>query len=285
MRFGMRWAKRLGRAMLVILLVMIGSITLIRYAPGYFSDAREMDSRYRGLAENELAKERARNGSWTRMLGSQVGEWLRGDFGESRQFEIPVSELLKERMGVTGALLGKSIVLAWLLAISAACLASLSRGLSATFHLPAAVLLSIPASALATFCIVANTGGAVLVLTLLIAVRDFKFVDRILRKTWQEPFLDYARAQGLGTWRLLRAHVMPSVAPDLLSLALLSISTALGALIPVEVLFSVPGIGQLTWDAAMNRDLPVMAAATFLMAVVFTACGAILDRESTEAVV
>lgn len=284
MRSGMlRWAKRFGRLVLVIFFVMTGSVTLVRFAPGFFTDAREMDGRYRAIAENALANERATNGSWTNMIRVHTEQWLHGNLGESRQFEVPVSDLVKERIGVTGALLGKSILLAWILAITAACLSNLGRNLSALLRLPAALLLSIPASALATFCIVSNWGGAVLVLTTLIAVRDFKFVDRLLHKTWREPYLEQARAQGLGTWRMFTAHVMPSVAPDLLSLALLSINTALGALIPVEVLFDIPGIGQMTWNAAINRDLPVMAAATLLMAVVFTVSGSVMDWESRGA--
>jgi peptide/nickel transport system permease protein len=58
----------------------------------------------------------------------------------------------------------------------------------------------------------------------------------------------------------------------------LSIVTALGAIIPVEVLFGVAGVGQLAWNAAMNRDLPVLLAVTALMALVMTSLTAVLGE-------
>jgi peptide/nickel transport system permease protein len=41
---------------------------------------------------------------------------------------------------------------------------------------------------------------------------------------------------------------------------------ALSAVVPIEVVFDVPGLGQLAWNAAMNRDLPVLLAVTLLLA-------------------
>jgi len=43
--------------------------------------------------------------------------------------------------------------------------------------------------------------------------------------------------------------------------------------VPVEVIFNVPGAGQLAWNAAINRDLPVLLAATMMMAVAVTLAG------------
>jgi peptide/nickel transport system permease protein len=64
----------------------------------------------------------------------------------------------------------------------------------------------------------------------------------------------------------------------LLALATLSIVNALSALVPVEVVFSVPGLGQLAWNAAMNRDLPVLLGVTMIMAVAVTFAGMNPDR-------
>ena len=119
-----------------------------------------------------------------------------------------------------------------------------------------------------------------IVLTLVIAVRDFKFVERILRKVWCEPHLLQARAQGITTARMLRTHIIPGIAPQLLALASLSIVTALGAIVPVEVIFNVPGLGSLAWGAAQNRDIPVLAAVTMLFAIAVTLCELFSNRGS-----
>jgi ABC-type dipeptide/oligopeptide/nickel transport system permease component len=46
-------------------------------------------------------------------------------------------------------------------------------------------------------------------------------------------------------------------------------------MVPVEVIFDVPGVGQLAWSAAMNRDLPVLLAVTLMMATAVACAGLI----------
>jgi peptide/nickel transport system permease protein len=143
---------------------------------------------------------------------------------------------------------------------------------------PATLLLAVPTAAMATVSLLAGSGGPVLVMTLLIAARDFKFLDRMLLNAWRDPHLLQARAQGVTTLRLVQAHILPSLAPQLLALGTLSVVTALSALVPVEVIFNVPGLGQLAWNAAMNRDLPVLLAVTTIMAIAVTFAGMASDR-------
>jgi peptide/nickel transport system permease protein len=263
----------LGRTIAILLLVIVGSTVLVRFAPGYLSDAREMDSRYAAEARSQLSAEATRSRSIPHMLLAEIGGSLRGDFGLSRQFEVPVSELIRPRLAVSAALLLRGIALAWMAALCAALLSSTGRNPSVLRQAPATVLLAIPTAALATFCLLADSGGPVLVMALLLAARDFKFLDHALRKAWLEPHVLHARAQGIGTWRLVVAHIAPTLAPQLGALASLSIVTALSALVPVEVIFNVPGLGQLAWDAALNRDLPVLLAVMILMALAVTVTG------------
>jgi peptide/nickel transport system permease protein len=271
-------AKRIARTFVIVLLVVIGSTVLVRFAPGYLSDAREMDSRYGDAARVELSREAARSISVRQMLSNEFKEWTEGGLGISRQYEVPVLELILPRLAVTGGLMLRAIVSAWALALCASLLSSVGRNPSLLWQAPATLLLAVPTSAIATICLLAGSGGPVLVMTLLLAARDFKFLDRLLRRAWRSPHLLQARAQGLTTLRLVWAHILPSIASQLLALATLSIVTALGALVPVEVIFSVPGLGQLAWNAAMNRDLPVLLAVTMIMAIAVTFSGMASDR-------
>lgn len=143
---------------------------------------------------------------------------------------------------------------------------------------PSALLLAVPTAAMATFCLIAGWGGPVVVMTLVLAARDFKFLDKVLRKAWQAEHVLQARAQGVSTARLLWAHILPGAGGQLLALATLSIVTALSAMVPVEVIFSVPGLGQLAWNAAMNRDLPVLVAVTMILAIAVALAGMVPER-------
>jgi peptide/nickel transport system permease protein len=272
-RLWFRLASSLARALALVLLVMIGSTLLVRLAPGYLSDAREMDARYGNTVRAQLAQEGAQSSSLPQMVAREMTTWLHGDAGRSRQFDVPVGSLIRPRIAVTGELLLRSLLLGWALALCAALVASTRRKSGVLWQAPAALLLAIPTAAMATLCLLSSSGGPVLVMALLIAARDFKFLSRALRQAWLEPHLLQARAQGIRTRRLLAVHVTPALAPQLAALAGLSLVTALSALVPVEVLFDVPGVGQLAWNAAMNRDLPVLLAVTLLMALAVTGSG------------
>ena len=270
--------KWLARALAIVLLVMVSSTILVRYAPGYLSDAREMDSRYADAARAEMSQEAARSHSLMQMLSSEIDGWAHGNAGISRQYGVPVSELIRPRLAVTGGLMVRSLALGWTLAIAASLIASAGRSPSALWQAPSTLLLAIPTAAMATLCLLAGTGGPVLVMALLLAARDFKFLQRTLRKAWLAPHVLQARAQGVVTWRILLAHLLPGIAPQLSALATLSIVTALSAVVPVEVIFNVPGLGQLAWSAAMNRDLPVLLAITMIMALAVTLAGMAPER-------
>ncbi|HEY6447066.1 MAG TPA: ABC transporter permease subunit [Acidobacteriaceae bacterium] len=268
-----RLASSLARALALVILVMIGSTLLVRLAPGYLSDAREMDARYGNTVRTELAQESAQSRSLPQMLAREMTGWLHGDAGMSRQFDVPVGDLIRPRLAVSGGLLLRSLLLGWGLAMGAGLLASTRRKSGVLWQAPSALLLAIPTAAMATLCLLSSGGGPVLVMALLIAARDFKFLSRALRQAWLEPHVLQARAQGISMRRLLAVHVVPAIAPQLAALAGLSLVTALSALVPVEVLFDVPGVGKLVWNAAMNRDLPVLLAVTLLMALAVVGSG------------
>jgi peptide/nickel transport system permease protein len=123
----------------------------------------------------------------------------------------------------------------------------------------------------------ADFGGPVFVLALLIAARDFKLLYRMLRQTLRAPQMLYARAQGFCFLRILRVHLWRTLRVELKSLAMTSFIVALSALVPVEVVFDAHGLGQLAWSAAMNRDLPVLLAVTAVLAACVGLAGMFAD--------
>ncbi|WP_157477581.1 ABC transporter permease subunit [Granulicella tundricola] len=251
-----------------MVLAALGTIALMRYAPGYFTDAREMDAQYAGSARTELQLEQAQHGTFAQLTRELLGGWMHRDLGRSRHFDVPVTELMTPRLRVTGKLLFCGVAGGWLLALTLALPLSARRTASGegAIAAPTALLLAMPVGALATGCLLADFGGPVLVLSTLIAVRDFKLIYRLLRQTWRSPHFLYARALGVSTPRIMRVHLLPRLTNELVALATMSFVLALSAIVPVEVIFDVPGLGQLAWSAAMNRDMPVLLAVTLLMA-------------------
>jgi peptide/nickel transport system permease protein len=273
--------SRVGRTLLLMLFAAAGTILLVRFAPGYFTDYREMDTRYSQAAQSEIQAEAVQQQSAGVIAMRMVKSWLRGDLGISRQYGVPVAELIGARLRVSALLLVRGILCGWLLAICTALPISGMRKGGILWGLPFTLLLAIPTAAMATACILAEVGGPVLVLSLIVAAREFKFLRNLLESTWRSPHLLQGRAQGLSPRALVTMHILPNVAPQLRALATLSIVTALGALVPIEVIFTVPGVGQLAWSAVMNRDLPVLVTVSLLMASVVGFAGMLSTRAVT----
>ena len=55
---------------------------------------------------------------------------------------------------------------------------------------------------------------------------------------------------------------------------------ALGAAIPIEVICDSPGIGQLAWQAALGRDLPLLVNMTLFVTLVTLGANSASDLTS-----
>jgi peptide/nickel transport system permease protein len=275
--------KRVGRTASLILLAAIGTISLVRFAPGYFTDSRELDGQYADGARVALKVQQEKQGSVLTQTRQLLGGWLHGDLGRSRHYDVPVIELMGSRAKLTGKLLLGGMTYGWLFALCLALPLSARRtgAGEALIAGPSAILLAIPIGAMATTCLIANTGGPVFVLSVLIGVRDFKMVYGLLRQAWKAPHLLYAKAQGVSIGRLITVHLLPSLRTELLALAVSSFVIALSAIVPVEVIFDEPGLGQLAWSAAMNRDLPVLLAVTLVVAACVGLASGVAPRSRT----
>ena len=82
----------------------------------------------------------------------------------------------------------------------------------------------------------------------------------LLTELEQSPELLAARARGVSAGVIANRYVLGNAAPQLAGLAGVALVMGFGACIPVEALCDVPGIGQLAWQAAQARDLPVLCA-------------------------
>jgi peptide/nickel transport system permease protein len=128
-------------------------------------------------------------------------------------------------------------------------------------------LLCIPAAVLALFSVLWNLPGA-LAIALIIFPRDYRYTRNLLGKGYSLPHVLAARAKGISETRILFWHVVPVVAPQILAVAGVSVTIALGAAIPVEALCGFAGVGQLAWQAALARDLPLLVNITVLVTLV-----------------
>jgi len=151
---------------------------------------------------------------------------------------------------------------------------SIVVGISGT--LASCVLLSLPAALIAILFLYWR-GPLPLALGLLLFPQIFTYARNALESAHARPHVLQAHARGLRQTAILFRHVVPVALPQLGALAAISVSMAIGAAIPLEVLCDQPGVGQLAWKAAMGRDLPLLVGLTLAMALVIMSVNAVAD--------
>jgi peptide/nickel transport system permease protein len=243
--------------------------TLVRLAPGFNTDEAQLDPRLNSASLQALKQVRADQNNIFRFYAHSLHRALRGDLGVSLSLGQPVSDLLRQRVPLTLRFVGMGLLFSWsavmALALSAARLRiSAYDGLATVLS---GTLLCIPAAVLALLSVLWNVPGA-LAIGLIIFPRDYRYTRNLLAKAYSLPHVLAARARGLGEGRILFWHVIPLAAPQILAVAGVSVSLALGAAIPVEALCGLAGVGQLAWQAALSRDLPLLVNITILVTLV-----------------
>jgi peptide/nickel transport system permease protein len=275
----LRSILRPARRILVTALLggLLGA-TLVRLSPGFGVDERELDSRLSAESQQAIRSEHARDSNVVLFYARYLGGLLRGDLGFSRSLNRPVSELLKERLPVTLGSLAYGVLGGIAIGFGLALLATWWRtpGVDLLPSILSGLCLALPAAVIALAFLWMGTGGR-WAIALVVFPHVYRYARNLLAATYQSPHVLAAEAKGLTHSRLMWAHVVAPSGPQLAALAGISVSLAFGASIPIEVICDTPGIGQLVWKAAMDRDLPLLVNITTLVALMTLAANSLAD--------
>ena len=245
------------------------SATLVRLAPGFDADEAVLNPHLSSESIQALRQARAEQHNILRFYLHSLLEASHGNLGTSISLKQPVSFLLYDRVPLTLRMTALGLLMSWAavmaLALSAVWLRTPAYDLLAT--VVAGLLLCIPAAVLALMSVLWSIPGA-LAIALIVFPHGYRYTRNLLAKAYSLPHIITARAKGLSELRIIFWHVLPVVGPQLLALAGVSVSLAIGAAIPVEALCGLAGVGQLAWQAALARDLPLLMNITILVTLV-----------------
>jgi peptide/nickel transport system permease protein len=258
---------RVAVAVAVLLICGLLAATLVRMAPGFGMDERMLDARLSSGSLRAMERQGAEQSDILPYYLHYLRQLSRGDLGNSLSSGRPVRDLLAERLALSLGSAAAGLGLAWMLALGTVTILELSQrrigeGLAS---LAAGALLCTPAALVALACVYIGATPAVAIAAIVFP-RIFRYLRDVVRQAGAAPHVLTAHALGLHPSRILACHVAPPVLPELVALGGISVSMAMGALIPVEALCDSPGVGQLLWQAAMARDLPVLVNVTLLLA-------------------
>ncbi len=266
---GWRIARHGAAIAAVVLLGGLLSAALVRLAPGFDVDEEQLDPHLNAESVRALRETRLQERNTFAFYLHSLQRAVQGDLGTSLSLGQPVTTLLRERAPLTVKLVGIGLLLSWAAAMAMALSAAWLRtsAYDALTTLVSGTFLCIPAAALALLSVLWNVPGS-LAIGLIVFPRVYRYARNLLAKAYSLPHIVTARAKGLGELRILFWHVVPVVGAQLLAVAGISVSIAVGAAIPVEALCGLPGVGQLAWQAALARDLPLLMNITILVTLV-----------------
>jgi len=91
------------------------------------------------------------------------------------------------------------------------------------------------------------------------------------------PFVQFARAKGLGEKAVLVRHVLPNAAIPIVTVIGLQVGYMLGGAIVVETIFALPGLGRMTLDAVLERNYPVVQSGLLVVGAMFMLVNLVTD--------
>ena len=114
-----------------------------------------------------------------------------------------------------------------------------------------------------------------------LAVGQIAVYMRLLRSdmiaTLQEDFITMAKSKGISPSRVLWRHALRPSSLTLLTVAGLNVGTLIGGAVIVEVIFSLPGIGTLLFEAIQARQYIALQSLVAIIAVGYVLINFLVD--------
>jgi peptide/nickel transport system permease protein len=272
----------------VLLLVTLFVVSVIAFLIPYVSgsDPARMIMRAR---VNDLALDPAAVEALRHQLGLdqpiyvQYLRWLQaaisGDFGHSFTNSQPVAGIILRALGVSFVLALSALVLATLIAVPLGILAALRPGarrdsviLTLTqglVALPEYWLAPLGMLVFALWLGVLPAAGwtspvHVVLPASVLCLRPLAYLLSVTRASMitvlASPYIMAARSRGLSQFMTLRRHGLKNAMVPVMTLFSIWLAGTLGGSVVIEVIFAIPGLGRVMYEAVVNADMPVLQA-------------------------
>ena len=221
-----------------------------------------------------------------------VGGMLRGDFGLSYTYRVPVADLVADRLAVSLPLALYALALSTLIALPVGIAAAARRGRALDWGVIGATQLGIAVPnfwfamllvvVLAIALPVFPAGGfpgwegglwpglrALTLPAVALALPQASILARVMRsaliETLEQDYIRTARAKGLSEARAIRRHAFRNALIPVLTILGLQFSFLIAGAIIIENVFFLPGLGRLIFQGITARDLIVVQSVTMLL--------------------
>ena len=224
------------------------------------------------------------------------------DLGTSFKYSRPVADLIVERLPVTVALTLFSTALGLLIALPLGYISGIRKDGTADHAIRLSTLVAIampsfwvglllmilfsvklhwlPAGGWDTTnlwtsfkCLIMPAFTQSL-MTAAILIRDMR--NHVVDITKQD-YVDFARSKGISAGAIRRRHILRNSLVSTVTLLSMRMAALLGGSVLIESVFSLPGIGKLTYEAISARDYATVQSVVFMFSLLVLTVNLITD--------
>jgi peptide/nickel transport system permease protein len=311
MKFARLLLTRLVQGALLVLAVVVLNFVLVHAAPG--DPVETIAGASGGMSPELMAQLRTQFGldkPLVVQLGIYLGKILRGDFGYSYFFNLPVVSLIADRIPATLLLVLSSVLLAFVVGTTLGVLSSrkpngvLSQFITVLslvgFAAPvfwmgimlvilfASVWPILPVSGMRA---IDSSGGGwrdvidvlhhLILPTLTLALVYLAQYSRLARSSMLDvlgaDYIRTARAKGLAERVVLYKHALRNALLPVVTVLGLQFGNVLAGAILVETVFNWPGLGRLAFESVLRRDYPTILGVLVFASIVVVVMNLLTD--------
>ncbi|AXY67387.1 ABC transporter permease [Thermosynechococcus sichuanensis E542] len=293
--------RRLGEALITLLLASALSFAIMQLAPGNYLDNLKADPQISLERLQELERQFGLDKSPVEQYFRWLWQIIRyGNFGTSFVYQRSVASLLWERVPATLLLSLSSILLTWGLAIPLGIWAAVTQdrwsdrllrvisyiGQGFPSFITALLLLFLAQSTplfpvggmtslfydeLPWWGKVLDIGWHLILPTVALTLTSFAGLQRLMRgnllDVLRQNYIQTARAKGLPESRVIYVHALRNAVNPLITLLGFEFASLLSGAFIAEFFFNWPGLGRLILQAVTAQDIYVVMASLMMGAV------------------
>jgi len=227
--------------------------------------------------------------------GHWIGGMLTGNLGHSLMFKVPIGPLLLQKMTASALIVVMSMGFGLACAIPLGVWSAVHRNKWQDSTASSAALFGISLPdffwGIVLILLFARTLGWLpssgfvdpgsnilaaiqhaLLPSLALGLGLMAHLTRVTRSTMtgilNQEFIRVARAKGLGEGRVVWRYGLGNAIGPVMTVAGLQVGYLFGSIIVVETLFNYTGMGWITYQALLNRDVPLIETSIFIIAAV-----------------
>lgn len=298
-------AKRSLLVIPTLIGVSIAIFLMVRLLPGDVIDVLlGADTQVTPEVREQARKQLGLDGSYAEQYWRWVSDAFQGDLGTSVRNAEPVTTILRDALPITLELVFLSLFISVLVGVPLGVVSAVWRDGSSDYLARVAGLIgvSIPSFWLATLLLLftSRVFGWVPPLTYVsplddlganlsqfilpaisISVFTMAIVMRMVRATMLEvlsqDYVRTARAKGVPRRKIIYRHSLRNALIPVVTVVGFEVGVLMSGAAIVEIIFGLPGIGNLLLQAIFSRDYPLIQATTMLIAIIFIGFNLIVD--------